>query len=441
MPERTAVIIPCYNHARFVGEALESVLRQTHKPERIIVIDDGSKDDSVKVLETFTSRGVEVFSRENQGAHATLNELVLLAAKDCTFVSILNSDDRYAPERIASCLAAARQHPGKSVISTGLRVVDEGGAVMPEDAPRARWFHGAWSIGKLDSMDLPEWLGQANFVATTSNIFARAAYLKANPFRPYRFNHDYFLLATAALENQLTILPEVLMEYRVHGSNTITTRPEPLIREMLRMHLDLYHHHAAALKVSPDLRRRFYDFVGSAWENISSFHAGLMQVALAQLAAKSTDAELEALAAMLQGPEFDEFPNKRLSRVKAFDDGTEPLNAGRVLTRQIDELTVQRNELKVDREALDKLSRYRHLMLRSKWVRLGLILGLCHPLVSNRGKKPHEKMLWLRDTCCENIGGCASATSSAPTAPIACAAIEDLNLFEGTRTRIGDELL
>jgi hypothetical protein len=38
-------------------------------------------------------------------------------------------------------------------------------------------------------------------------------------------------------------------------------------------------------------------------------------------------------------------------------------------------------------------------MLRSKWVRVGLLLGLCHPLVSNRGKKAHEKMLWLRDTC------------------------------------------
>jgi len=63
---------------------------------------------------------------------------------------------------------------------------------------------------------------------------------------------------------------------------------------------------------------------------------------------------------------------------------------------------VQRDDLKTDREALDKLSRYRHIMLRSKWIRLGLVLGLCHPLVSNRGKKPHEKMLWLRDTCAKN---------------------------------------
>lgn len=399
MPERIAVIIPCYNHARFVGEALESVLRQKQKADRIIVIDDGSKDESPKVLQPFAGRGVEVFTRENQGAHATLNELIGLAAQDCEFISILNSDDRYLPDRLGTCLAAARQQPGKSVICTGLRVIDEAGKVMPEDAPRSRWFHGAWSIGKQEGVDLPEWLGQANFVATTSNVFARAAYLKANPFRPYRFNHDYFLLATAALENQLNIVPDVLVEYRIHGSNTITTRPEPLMREMLRMHLDLYYHHAAALKRAPDLRRRFFAFVGSSWENISSFHAGLMQVAVAQLAARATESELEQLVAGLQGPEFDEFPNRRLA---AAFDGSAPLAASRALTKQLDEITVQRNDLKADREALDKLSRYRHLMLRSKWVRLGLMLGLCHPLVSNRGKKPHEKMLWLRDTCAKN---------------------------------------
>jgi hypothetical protein len=55
--------------------------------------------------------------------------------------------------------------------------------------------------------------------------------------------------------------------------------------------------------------------------------------------------------------------------------------------------------LKNEREALDRLSRYRHKMLRSAWVRLGLMVWACRALVSNRGKKPQEKMLWLRDAC------------------------------------------
>lgn len=396
MSDRVAVIIPCYNHARFVGEALESVLSQTRKLDRVIVIDDGSKDDSLDVLNAFIDRGVEVHAQENIGAHATINKLVEIAAKDCEWVSILNSDDRYLPDRIENCLKIIGEHPGKSVVCSRLRVMDEGGDVLPEDAPRSRWFHGAWSLGNQESMEMTEWLGQANFVATTSNVFARASYLLANPFRPYRFNHDYYFLACAALEGQMTVIPDVMLEYRVHGNNTISTRPEPLVREMLRMHLDLYGAYAERLQSCPDLRKRFYGFVRSSWDNISSFHAGLFQVALAQLVAKCSEDEIAALVQEIHGPELDEFPNKYLSG--AFD-GVTPLSVSGVLGKQVEELKTEREQLKADREALDKLSRYRHLMLRSKWVRLGLFCGLCHSLVSNHGKKPHEKMLYLRDTC------------------------------------------
>ena len=396
MPDRIAVVIPCYNHAQYIGPALDSVLAQTRKPNRILVIDDGSKDRSPEVLELYRSKGVEVQCRENRGAHNTINELVELAARDCEWVAILNSDDRYLPTRLEKCLELASQQPGKSVFATGLQVIDGEGVMMAEDAPRSRWFHGAWSLGEQEGISIAGWLGQANFIATTSNVFARASYLKTYPFRPYRFNHDYFFLATAALENQIAICREVLVEYRVHGSNTIATRPEPLIREMLRLHLDLYKRHAAALIAHPDMRQRFYDFTRYAWESISSFHAGALQVLLAQMAAVQSDEDLEALTANFEGPELAEFPNRLLAG--AFD-GKTSLGSGAVLSKRLAEAKASYDEAKKDRDALEKLSRFRQKMLRSRWVRLGLIMGLAHPLVSNRGKKPHEKMLWLCDAC------------------------------------------
>lgn len=400
MPERVAIVIPCYNHARFVGEALESVLGQTRRPDRVIAMDDGSKDGSLEILHSFSGRGVEVYAQENRGAHAAINRLVELAAADCEWVGILNSDDRYLPRRLELALEAARQHPGQAVVATRLRVIGTDGAVLPEDAPRSRWFHGAWKLGGQDGLGMAEWLGQANFVATSSNILARAAYLRANPFRPYRFNHDYFFLVTAMLENQLQVCPEVLLEYRVHGSNTISTRPEPLMREMLRMHLDLYRHQASRLAASPELRKRFYAFARSSWDNISSFHAGLFQVALAQLAGACSEEDLAALANGMQAPEFDEFPNKALTNALG---GETSLTTAASLGRRVEELGAERELLSNEREALDRLSRYRHRMLRSRWVRLGLMLNTCHALVSNRGKKPHEKLLWLSDACAANI--------------------------------------
>jgi glycosyltransferase involved in cell wall biosynthesis len=396
MSERVAVVIPCYNHARYVGEALESVLAQTRRPDRVIVIDDGSKDDSVQVLRTFEDRGVEVSARENRGAHNTINELIQRAAQDCDYIGILNSDDRYLPDRIEKCLDAASKVPGKSVFSTKLHVIDGNGAVMPEDAPRSRWFHGAWALGQQEGMELPEWLGQANFIATTTNIFARAAYLRANPMRDYRFIHDYFFLSTAVLENQLEMVPELLMEYRVHGSNTIATRPEPLVREMIRLQLDLYHHHAETLRTQPEFRRRFFSYVRGTWNSISSLHAGMVQVALAQLAAQASETDLEKIMAELRGREFDEFPNKTLAGAH---EGSSGLSAAGVLGRRVEEFKAKLEEEKKDNHALKTVARFRLRMLRSKWVRLGLVLGLCHPIFSNHGKTSHEKMLWLRDTC------------------------------------------
>jgi glycosyltransferase involved in cell wall biosynthesis len=401
MSERVAIVIPCYNHARYVGEALDSVLAQTRKPDRILVIDDGSKDNSVEVLRSFEKHGVQVGARENRGAHNTINELITKAATDCDFIGILNSDDRYLPDRVAQCLQSAREHPGKSVFSTKLRVIDGEGAIMPEDAPRSRWFHGAWTLGAQDGVDIPEWLGQANFIATTTNVFARTPYLVANPMRDYRFIHDYFFLSTAALEHQIEIVPEVLLEYRVHGSNTIATKPEPLIKEMIRLQLDFYKHHAAKLQSNPRFRERFYHYVRGSWDSISSLHAGLVQVALAQVVSKVDDADLGAVVAALAGPEMEVFPNKELTTVfgnAGSTSGGSSSGAG-ALAQRVTDLKQSVAREKADREALAALARLRQKLLSSRWVQLGLTLGMAGSLKTSKGKTPQEKLNALRKAC------------------------------------------
>jgi glycosyltransferase involved in cell wall biosynthesis len=392
MSQRLAVVIPVYNHAHFIGEALESVLNQTRKPDRVIVIDDGSKDDSLAVMEPFKARGVEVSGRENRGAHNTINELIQLAAQDCDWISILNSDDRYLPNRFQRCFETAAANPEKSIISTRLEVIDADGKRMAEDEPRARWFYGVQSLGAARELSPAEWMGRGNFIATTSNVFARADYLTANPFRDYRYIHDYFFLAGAAFRDQIAVCPEVHLQYRVHGSNTITTKPEPLIREMLLMHLDLYRHYAEELKADPVKRARFYEYGQAMWENMSSLHAGLLQVLLAQLAKRVPQEEIAALVAGLQGPEFDVAPNRTLAG--AFD-GKEPLSAA-VLSRRLDDLREKTHSLQQERTAFAELARLRGLLARSRWVALGNLLGAAGTLKKNEGSSAPEKLAKLQ---------------------------------------------
>ena len=395
MSERIAVIIPVYNHARFIGEALESVLGQTRKPDRVIVIDDGSKDDSLAVMEPFKARGVEIRGRENRGAHNTINELVGLASTDCDWISILNSDDRYLPQRFEKCLQVARANPGKSVISTRLEVIDDKGVRMREDEPRARWFYGVQSLGDAAELSPAQWLGRGNFVATTSNVFCRAAYLKANPFRPYRFNHDYFFLAGAAWRGEIAVSKEVLMQYRVHGSNTISTKPGPLIREMLRMHLDLLRHFADELAGDEVMRGRFYDYMQALWDNMSSFHAGMFHVLLAQIAKRVSENDIEELVSAAQGAEFDVFPNRTFAGAY---DGKEPLSVG-ILSRKLEGLLDEKAKLQDDREALQELLRIRQHLMASRWVSLGSTFGLGRELRKNDGKSAAEKLAKLKAAC------------------------------------------
>jgi glycosyltransferase involved in cell wall biosynthesis len=253
---RLAVIIPCYNHARYIGAALDSCLAQTRRPDRIIVIDDGSRDDSPAIIRSYADRGVEGSALENRGAHRTINELLAMAALDCGIVSILNSDDHYAPDRFEKCLPLLEANPDKQVAVSALRIIDETDADLAATEPRAKWFRAMWSL-HTPERDLCEWLGVGNFPATTSNIMARTAWLQRFPFRPYRFNHDYYFLAQTILRDAMVVHPDALVNYRVHGTNTMNSEPAPLLREMLRMTFDLARDLAPELAADPALRTRW----------------------------------------------------------------------------------------------------------------------------------------------------------------------------------------
>lgn len=297
-----AVIIPLYKHAQYIRETLESVLAQSARPARILVLDDGSPDDSLAVARAVAEKHplIEVHAQENQGAHHTLNRLVTLA-EGCEYVAILNSDDRFHPRRLEVGAAFLEAHPDVQLLCTGLRIIGTEGDALPSEHPRSKWFRAAWSCAgahERGELSLSAWLGRTNFPATTSNFMARREFLLAHPMGNYRFAHDYFLLLEAALEEVLAILPEPLLDYRVHENNTITTEPVRLTTELLGLMLDLKEKVAPRLAESSSLRAQWAAFLAAVPENISGVR-------------------WDCLAAAMAGgredfPELAEFPNKDL---------------------------------------------------------------------------------------------------------------------------------
>ena len=93
-----SVLIPCYNAGRWIGETLDSVLAQTWPNVEIIVVDDGSSDDSGAVLDGYASRGVTCVHQSNLGKTAALNRC--LQGSRGEFVQYLDADDLLAPDKI-----------------------------------------------------------------------------------------------------------------------------------------------------------------------------------------------------------------------------------------------------------------------------------------------------------------------------------------------------
>lgn len=394
---RLAVVIASFNHARYLPAAIESVLDQTRPADRFLIIDDGSSDDSVAVIRRYADCGVELITQENAGAHATWNRCVETVAADCSLVSILNSDDIYAPERFEKCLPHLEPPGARAVVCTGLRMIGPDDTPLAPDESRAKWLRAAWALGSADGITLWEWMAMANFAVTSSNLIARADYLLANPFQPYRFNHDYFFLSGAALRDQITLVDDVLLDYRVHPQNNINTDPAPLLKEMLRMHLDLYAHFAAELEADRAVRARFYDYMRAAQDSISSFHPGLFQLLLAQLAAGHHAAERESLVHALDETrlhELGDYPNKAL--VNQWD-GHGPPQLALHLAGKYEAERAARREAEAEKKAWRELAKIRLESLRSKKSAFSRLFGLGNAQLLDQGATAREKLEHLRN--------------------------------------------
>ena len=97
-PPLVSILIPCYNAAPWLAQTLESALVQTCPHKEIIVVDDGSTDDSASIARTYADRGVRLVTQENRGAAAARNHALQHAQGN--FIQFLDADDLLAPDKI-----------------------------------------------------------------------------------------------------------------------------------------------------------------------------------------------------------------------------------------------------------------------------------------------------------------------------------------------------
>jgi len=245
MPPLISVVIPSFNHASYIEEAVRSVLTQPVTDLELVIIDDGSQDDSVAIVGTIDDPRIRLITQDNQGAHAAINRGLLEARGQ--YLAILNSDDRFAPGRLPAALDILTRSPDVALVGSYIEVIDGAGQRLAIKAGYANL--DPWPVPvpeatfKADN-DLRTALLLQNYWSTTSNyVFPRHIYERYGPFRPLRYVHDWDFALRVQLEQTARLIPQPLLHYRVHNSNTIRENRAAMIYEIcwvLATHLPLY---------------------------------------------------------------------------------------------------------------------------------------------------------------------------------------------------------
>ncbi len=220
--KRVSVVIPAYNHERFIGPAVDSVLNQTWENLELIVVDDGSTDGTGDIVKSYSDPRLSYYYQENQDAFNTINRGMGLAKGE--YITILNSDDIYTEDRLEK-LVAIQQESNAACLFTDVLPISDAGAVFTD--PNFGWnvWHRKNRVWFFACGDLYTAFLKGNFMVTTSNLFMTAeAVQRVGKFSALRYLHDYdyiFRMMLAFPGQVRYVDDEQLLYYRIHDGNTL----------------------------------------------------------------------------------------------------------------------------------------------------------------------------------------------------------------------------
>lgn len=196
-----SVIIPTYNYGRFVTQAVDSVLAQTYRPLEVIVVDDGSTDDTRQRLAPYGDR-IRYVYQQNAGPEAARNTGLELAQGE--FVAFLDPDDYWLPGKLEIQVRWLQKEPTAVMVCS--RTCSEPTAGGSKGEGSVRWL-------TLDEVYM------RNPVCTSTVVARRMVVEAVGRFRPGIRSEDWDLWMRLARRGGIGMWEEPLVVYRVHGGN------------------------------------------------------------------------------------------------------------------------------------------------------------------------------------------------------------------------------
>jgi Glycosyltransferases, probably involved in cell wall biogenesis len=214
-----SVLVPSYNHAPFIERTLRSIFAQTLKPKKLVVIDDGSKDESARIIEKILREcpfESDFIARENRGLSATLNEGFALC-KDTEFFAYLGSDDVWLPEFLEERVKFLRSRPEAALAFGHAFLIDENENIIDSTA---EWFD-------FEEKKILHHLLNGEIFSSPTVVY-RSEFLKKHRWNEESILEDYELYLKLAAEGEFAFDPRVLSAWRQHGWNVSGDFPKML---------------------------------------------------------------------------------------------------------------------------------------------------------------------------------------------------------------------
>ena len=205
---KISVVIPAYNAASFLPRCLRSVFAQTLKPEEIIVVDDGSSDNTAEVA---AELGVKVIRRANGGPSAAKNTGMQSALSE--WIALLDADDMWAPERLERQAALVR--PETVLVYTGIRIFDDKGVRDEQPA--------------IDAVSAKKMLRYRNPITPSAVLVRREMALRDGGFREdVRYCEDWEMWVRLGRLGEFAAVADPLTDYYVYP-DSLSANPKKML--------------------------------------------------------------------------------------------------------------------------------------------------------------------------------------------------------------------
>jgi len=207
LSELVSIIIPVYNSAQFLKECIESVINQSYSNIEIICINDGSTDNSLEILKSYSDK-ISIISQKNQGLASALN--VGIKQMEGKWIKWFSPDDVMFSHTIETLVDAAKKYPN-TIVYSNWQIIDEKGIKLRDfsESNYNELSDFQYNVRLLDGQQI-----NVNTCLIPSLLFEKCSIRELND--PVAIDYDFFLHAALLYNIKFHLIEKALIKYRIH---------------------------------------------------------------------------------------------------------------------------------------------------------------------------------------------------------------------------------